>query len=127
VEKNVNELYLLFINTFLYYFMRAFTLKLVTKSEHKVNSWISSGIRISCQKMRFLNKLRYRIPLSRDSLNYINRYHRIYKRVISEAKKRHNDKQILSTINPTKMMWQLINNNMDKVGKPYQDIWLQEI
>jgi hypothetical protein len=94
VERNVNEIYLLFINKFLYYFMRAFPLKLVIKSDRKDSLWISRGIKVSCQKMRFLNSLKCRLSLSRDSLNYINRYHRIYKRVISEAKKRYNDKQI---------------------------------
>jgi hypothetical protein len=38
--------------------------------------------------MRLLNNLKHRIPLSRDTLIYINRYHRIYKQVISEAKKK---------------------------------------
>jgi hypothetical protein len=88
VEKNVNELYQIFLNKFFYYFMRAFRLKLEMKREHENNAWISSGIRISCQKMRFLNNVKHRSALSRDSLNYINRYHRIYKRVISEAKKK---------------------------------------
>jgi hypothetical protein len=87
VEKNVNEVYQIFLNKFLYYFVRAFPLKLVMKREHKNNAWISSGIRVSCQKMRFLNHVKHRSALSRDSLNYINRYHRIYKKVILAAKK----------------------------------------
>jgi hypothetical protein len=78
VEKNVNELYQLFINKFLYYFNRAFPLKLTMKRNIKNNSWISRGIKVSCQKMRFLNNLIHRMSL-RDALSYINRYHRIYK------------------------------------------------
>jgi hypothetical protein len=62
--------------------------------------------------MRFLNNIKHRMSLSRDALSYINIYHRIYKRVISEAKKRHNDKEIVSAPNPNKMMWQLINKRM---------------
>jgi hypothetical protein len=88
VEKNVSELYQLFLNKFLNYFTRAFLLKLGMKRQHMKNSWISNGIRVSCQKMRFSNKVKYSMPLSRVSLNYINRYHKIYKRVISEAKKK---------------------------------------
>jgi hypothetical protein len=72
VDKNVNELYQIFLNKFLNYFMRAFPLKSGMKREHMKNSWISSGIRISCQKMRLLNNVKYSTPLSRDSLNYIN-------------------------------------------------------
>ncbi|PNF29254.1 hypothetical protein B7P43_G10478, partial [Cryptotermes secundus] len=125
VERNVNELYSLFINKFLYYFTRAFPLKLETKSDRKDNLWISRGIRVSCQKMRLLNSLKCRLPLSRDSLNYINRYHRIYKRVISEAKKRYNDNQIRDATNPTKMMWQIINKQMGNAGRANHDIWLQ--
>jgi hypothetical protein len=116
----------LFINKFLYYFMRAFPLKLVIKSDRKDNLWISRGMRVSCQKMRFLYSLKCRLSLSRDSLNYINKYYRIYKRVISEAKKRYNDKQIRDATNPTKMMWQLINKNMGNASMAYQDIWLQK-
>jgi hypothetical protein len=90
--KNVDELYQLFINKFLYYFTTVFPLKLVKKRDKKNKLWISRGIKVSCQKMRLLNNLKHRMPLSRDTLIYINRYHRIYKRVISEAKKRYNDK-----------------------------------
>jgi hypothetical protein len=97
---------------FVCYFRSAFPLKLVQKRDNKYNSWISRGIKVSCQKMKLLNKLKHKMCLSRDALFYIKRYHRIYKRVISEAKKRHNDKQIICAINPTKMMWQLINNKM---------------
>jgi hypothetical protein len=125
VEKNVNELYKLFINKFVYYFRRAFPLKPVQKRDNKCNSWISREIKVSCQKMRLLNKLKHKTCLSRDEIIYIKRYHRIYKRVISEAKKRHNDKQIICASNPAKMMWRLINKNMGNSGKSHKDIWLQ--
>jgi hypothetical protein len=125
LEKNVDELYQLFINKFLYYFTRAFPLKLVKKRDKRNNLWISRGIKVSCKKMRLLNNLKQKMPLSRDTLIYINRYHRIYKRVISEAKKRHNDKQIVCATNPTKIMCQLINKSMGNSGKSYQEIWLQ--
>jgi hypothetical protein len=65
------------------------------------------------------------MALSKDALSYLNTYHRIYKRVISEAKRRHNDQQIVCVSNPTTMMWQLINKKMGNSGKSDQDIWLQ--
>jgi hypothetical protein len=83
VEKSVNEIYKRFINKFLDYFNKIFLLKLSIRREVKNKTWISKGIKVSCQKMRFLNNLKQRIALSRDNLSYINRYHRIYKRVIS--------------------------------------------
>jgi hypothetical protein len=86
VEKNVYEQSQLFINKFLYYFNRAFPLKLTMKRDIKKNSWISRLIKVSCQKMRFLNNQKYSVSLSRHALSYINRYHRIYRQVISEAK-----------------------------------------
>jgi hypothetical protein len=87
--KELNELYQLFINRFSYYFMTALPLKLAMKREDKNNTWISRRIKVSCQKIKFLNNLKYRLSLSRDALSYITRYHRIYKQVISAAKKRH--------------------------------------
>jgi malate/lactate dehydrogenase len=74
--------------------------------------------------MRLLNNLKHKMSLSRDTLIYINRYHRIYKQVISDANKRHNDKQIVRATNPTEMMWQLINKRMGNSRKLYQEIWL---
>jgi hypothetical protein len=56
--KNVDELYQLFINKFLYYFTRAFPLKLVNKRNKRKILWISRGIKVSCQKMRLLNNLK---------------------------------------------------------------------
>jgi hypothetical protein len=59
--------------------------------------------------MRFLNNLKQRISLSTETLNYINRYQRIYKMVVLEAKKRHNDKCTENASNPNKIIWQIIN------------------
>jgi hypothetical protein len=80
--------------------MRAFPLKLAMKRENQNNSHISRGIKVSGEKMRFLNNLKYRMSLSRDALSFINKYHRIYKQVISAAKKIHNDKQLVKCNEP---------------------------
>jgi hypothetical protein len=55
------------------------------KRGNKNNTWISRRIKVSCQKIKLLNDLRYRLSLSRDALGYINRCNRIYKQVISAA------------------------------------------
>jgi hypothetical protein len=54
-------------------------MKLTTKRDIMNNSWISRGIKVSCQIMKFLNNLEYGMSLSSDALSYIKRYHRIYK------------------------------------------------
>jgi hypothetical protein len=74
--------------------------------------------------MRVLNTLKQRTALSVETLNYINRYQRIYNRVILEAKKRHNDKYLENASNPNKTIWQIINKKSGKLGKG-QEIWLQ--
>jgi hypothetical protein len=51
LTKNPNELYCLFVNRFLFYFMRAFPKKVVKKSKVQTSSWITKEIQISCQKM----------------------------------------------------------------------------
>jgi hypothetical protein len=71
------------------YFNKIFPLKLIIKRDVKSKTWILKGIKVSCQKMRFLNDLKQRIALPTETLTYINRCQRIYKRVILEAKKRH--------------------------------------
>jgi hypothetical protein len=74
--------------------------------------------------MKFLNNLKQRIALSKKSFSYINRYHTIYKCVISEAKKRFDNKRIESSYNPNKTMWHINNNKTSNSGKVYQNIRL---
>ena len=61
-------------------------------------------------------------------MNYINRYHLIYKRVISEEKKkreRENDRLVKSAKYSTTVMWQLIKKHMGKLYISNQDIGLK--
>jgi hypothetical protein len=99
VEKCINEICKQFINKCLD--KKVFPLKLPIKRYAKSKTWISKGIKVYYQKMRGLNELKQRIALPTKTLTYINRYQRIYKRVILEAKKRH-DKCIENTSNLNK-------------------------
>jgi hypothetical protein len=58
VEKSVNEIYKQFINTFLDYFNKIFPLELLIRRDVKNKTWILKAIKMSCQKMRFLNNLK---------------------------------------------------------------------
>jgi hypothetical protein len=71
--------------------------------------------------MHFLNSLKGKVTMSRNALQYTERSHKIYKQVISEAKKRENDRVTSHAKNSTKRMWQIIK----KTGKSLQDIWLK--
>jgi len=52
--------------------------------------------------------LKTRVSLSSKTLNYIQRYQIIHKKVIStKKKKRGNDEVILTSTKPTTEMWQL--------------------
>jgi hypothetical protein len=57
----------------LYYFERAFPLKIVYKKNSKEIKWITQGIKVSSQNMRLLNTLKKNTDLSNDALEYINR------------------------------------------------------
>ncbi|PNF17939.1 hypothetical protein B7P43_G18419 [Cryptotermes secundus] len=105
----VNTSYNTFLNRFLYYFERSFPLKTVHKKNHNEIKWIIRGIKVSSQKMRLLNTLKKNTNLSNYILEYINRYQKIYKSVITEAKRKENDRFMLRSHNKTKAIWQIIN------------------
>jgi hypothetical protein len=48
------------------------------------------------------------MSLSSKTLNYVKKYHIAYKKVISEAQKRENDRIISRAVNHTKALWQII-------------------
>jgi len=50
----------------------------------------------------------------REAVTYIEKYQRIYKRVLREAKKRDNDRYVRESVDRTKVIWRLINR---KIGK----------
>ena len=57
------------------------------KKKAKSNRRMTKGIKISCHRMRFLDNLKRNSTFTSEAFNYVNRYHLIYKRVTSEAKK----------------------------------------
>jgi hypothetical protein len=67
--------------------------------------------------MRLLNNLKHKMALPCDAVIYIEQCHITYKQVISEAKKRHNHKQLAGATNPTRIMWQLVNKKMGSSRK----------
>ena len=54
--------------------------------------------------------------------NYITKYQIIYRRIIREAKRRHNDKHILHANHKSKAIWQIINRETGRTSSNGQDI-----
>jgi Mg-chelatase subunit ChlI len=72
----------------MYYFERAFPYKTVYIKDRKKTKWTTRGIKVSSQKMRLLNNVKKYEKLPNAVLNYINRYQKMYKNVIKEAKRK---------------------------------------
>jgi hypothetical protein len=48
---------------------KSFPIKTYYKKEAKTSRWITKGIKVSCQRMRFLNDLKTNLTLSSEVLN----------------------------------------------------------
>ena len=77
-----------FMDTFKYYFNTAFPLKTTHVNNSVLNAWITKGIIISRNKLRLLCHIKKYTDLSKKSLRYIQNYQKIYRKVITEAKKK---------------------------------------
>jgi hypothetical protein len=85
---------------------------------YKNKNWLTMGLITSCKKMKWLNSLKKRVTLNNETLRYIKKYNKIYKKVLKEAKQRDNDRYVTRASNKTKAMWQLINR---KIGRTEDD------
>ena len=91
-----NTSFNIFMNTFRYYFNTAFPLKTTHVNNSVLNAWITKGIIISRNKLRLLCHIKKYTDLSKKSLRYIQNYQKIYRKVISEAKKEADKINIVS-------------------------------
>lgn len=108
---NVNQQYENFANIIKYNFDLAFPIKykLLVNETKKTNcSWITTGIRISANRLKEL----YSLSLSGDSnsKNYYNKYKKVYTRVIRAAKLLYNNHIMTGADNKSKAAWTIINN-----------------
>jgi len=99
----------------------AFTLDFRRRKKSLRNGWITQGIRLSSQKLRFL-KMKKQSNLIKDAKMYIAKYTIIHRRVIREAKRRENDKYILHANDRSKAVWQIINKENGISSSDKQDI-----
>jgi hypothetical protein len=99
----------LFKNTFIYYFNRAFPLKTTEVKGTILNKWITGGLIRSRNKLRLLNHIKRTTKLSSESLQYIQNYQLIFRKVVRGARMKESERFVSSAKNQTKAMWKLIN------------------
>lgn len=99
---------------------------MVYKKDHIKINWITQGIKVSNQKMRLLNTVKKYKNLPNDVLNYINRYQKIYRNVIKEAKRKENDRIFLNSQNKTRKLWQIVNKEIGKAAQVYHPTSLKK-
>ena len=81
------------------------------KSKH--NDWITKGIKISCQRKRYLYSI-YKNTNNAQVKAYYRKYNNILKKVIISAKKLYYDKRIELSSNRVKTTWSIIKDLMGK-------------
>ena len=104
-NNDMNSMYNYFLNAYLRIFYSSFPLKkLVTKANG--NAWITTGIKSSCKPKRELYSL---YKNSNDPLlkNRYKLYCRILSNVIREAKKCYFSKQVETSKNKMKTIWDI--------------------
>jgi len=85
---DVNSSLEAFLGTFLFCFNIAFPYKTVNVRVRSNKRWFSKGLIVSNKIMQTLNNLKRTFTLTREALIYIEKYQRIYKIVLREAKKK---------------------------------------
>jgi hypothetical protein len=57
-------------------------------NDQDVNKWIAKNLKVSRKRIQFLNSSKRITIFSKESLDYIERYHITYNRLIKEEKER---------------------------------------
>jgi hypothetical protein len=86
------------------------------------NKWLTAGIRVSGNKLRFLNSLMKYRNISEDFKKYYGNYKKIYNKVISEAKKLTNNIQIRASENKSRAMWSIVKAELGNQRKAAKNI-----
>ena len=105
-EYDVDKIFNNFHDNFLRIFYSSFPKIKIQSKENKIG-WMTKGIKISIKQKRelYLN--------SRDSKNpklkhYYKSYCKILSKIIKEAKRQHYNKQILTSHNKTRTIWNIV-------------------
>lgn len=116
-----------FYSLFLDCFHEAFPTKKINISKKTNNSWLTTGIRISCKHKRDLIQLKQnKVNKGRGFINYIKLYCKTLKKVIHAAKKLHLSSKILHSGNKIKTTWEIINDLQGRNSNMQDHIVLSE-
>jgi hypothetical protein len=69
--------------------------------------------------------LKRKISLSADTLKYVRTYKRIYKKLISVARERENDRIIQKSVRNSKTLWQIIKKESGNSFPEIENIYLK--
>jgi hypothetical protein len=110
--EGVNEIFNLFLYTFIIIYENSFPFQNLTLN-CKNNGWMTKGIQISCRRKKSL------YIFSRNSNNYLikvyyKRYCNILRKVIREARKKYYNHLISSSDNKIKTTWKIIGTESGK-------------
>jgi len=104
-----NSSFMLFKNTFIYYFDVAFPVKKIkAKTNYITQRWNTKGLIVSRNKLRILRKIKRMQGGSRKILEYIQIYQRILRKVLNEARRKESYRYVLEAKNKSKAIWELI-------------------
>ena len=91
------------MDLFLHCYNNAFPIKTVYVSDKFKNKWITQGIKISSGKMRLLDNQRKTMVMEKKDLYYTEHYRKVYRTVITEAKRSENNSYVSSAKNKSKV------------------------
>ena len=72
-----------------------------------------------------LNNLKRKFTLTRQALIYIEKYQKIYKRVLNKVNKRDNYRYVIESVDRTKAIWRLTNREICKAPENEQKLELK--
>lgn len=123
-DKSVNENFKEFLSCYKLCMEEVFPLRVVkTKNYNKDKKWITKGIIKSSENKRNLHCL---AKTNKDPLflNYVCKYKKIFKKVVSKAKQMSNNTYILNAKNKSKAMWEVVK---DELGTKVKKMQIQKI
>ncbi len=109
-SDHVDDLYDAFSNIFLYHINNCCPIqKKKIKQGFKKNSWITSGILKSREKLKFYSELQ-KTSNNENFKEFYKNYKKVYKKVIKAAKLYDTNKRLKESKNVSKSVWKIINN-----------------
>jgi exonuclease III len=116
-SENTNDKFKLFLHTYKLAFEEAFPLKPQNPTKpNRSASWITSGIRVSCQHKRMLHEARHVSACPLLEAHY-KTYCKILKKVITAAKRMANDRYISGAVNKSKAVWGVVRREIGQQKK----------